>query len=99
MRVISIKTIKDFWENKDFKDSEQSLKSWYAEVRREKWKSPHCIKQKYKNASVIGENRIVFNIKGNKYRLVVTVKYDFKIVFIRFIGTHNKYDKIDAKKI
>ncbi len=99
MRIISIKTIKDFWKNPKYKDSEQALRAWFFEVKKEKWISPNDVKIKYKNASIIGNNRIVFNIKGNKYRLIVSVKYKFKIVFIRFIGTHSEYDKIDAKNI
>jgi mRNA interferase HigB len=57
------------------------------------------LKQKFKNASIIGDGRVVFNIKGNDYRLVVAIKYDFQVIFIRFIGTHSQYDKIDAKTI
>ena len=99
MRVISIKTIKDFWKDKKYSDSEQALRAWYWEVKREKWQSPNEVKRKYKNASIIGHERIVFNIKGNKYRLIVAIKYKFQIIFIRFIGTHNEYDKINAKNI
>ncbi len=99
MRIIAIKTIKSFWENPRYKDSEQALRAWFFEIKKEEWRSPNDIKIKYKSASVIGNNRIVFNIKGNKYRLIVAVRYKFKIVFIRFIGTHSEYDKIDAKNI
>ena len=99
MRIISRKTIKDFWENQKYKNAEQPLKAWYTEAKESEWNFPHDIKDKYKNASFIGNNRIVFNIKGNEYRLAVAVKYDYKIVYIRFIGTHEQYDKINAKEI
>lgn len=99
MRIISIKTIKDFWENKKYKDSEQALKSWYHEVKKEKWNSPHDIKKKYKSASILNDRRVVFNIKGNQYRLIVIINYILEIVFIRFIGTHEEYNKINANKI
>ena len=99
MRIIAIKKIKDFWNKPKYKDSEQSLKAWFYEVKKEQWKSPNDIKFKYRNASIIQNNRVIFNVKGNKYRLVVAIKYEFKIIFIRFIGTHEEYDKIDAKNI
>ncbi len=99
MRIISIKIIKDFWENERHNNSEQSLKSWYHEVKKEKWKSSHDIKKKYKSASILSNNRVIFNIKGNQYRLIVAVNYTFQIVFIRFIGTHEEYNKINAKEI
>ena len=96
MRVISVKKLKDFWENKNYGDSEQPLRAWYAEAKAAEWKNPNEIKEKYHTASFVGNNRVVFNIKGNNYRLVVAVRYEFKIVYIRFIGTHEQYDKIDA---
>ena len=99
MRIISVETIKNFWEKPKYNDSEQALRAWFFEVKKEEWKSPNDVKVKYKNASVIGNNRIVFNIKGNKYRLVVAVRCKFKIIFIRFIGVHSEYDKIDVKNI
>ncbi|MCK5510218.1 type II toxin-antitoxin system HigB family toxin [Candidatus Parcubacteria bacterium] len=99
MRIISIKTIKDFWEKPKYKDSEQALRAWFFEVKKEEWKSPNDVKNKYKNASVVGNGRIVFNVKGNKYRLIVAIRYKFKIVFIRFIGTHSEYDRINEKNI
>lgn len=98
MRVISIKTIKYFWEKKH-RDSEQSLKSWYHEVVNERWKKPNDVKKKYGNASILNNNRIVFNINGNKYRLVVSIKYEFELVYIRFIGTHEEYNNINAEII
>jgi mRNA interferase HigB len=97
MRIISIKKLKEFW--CIYKDSEQYLKAWYAEAKKANWENPSDIKKYYKNASFIANNRAIFNIKGNKYRLIVAIKYEFKIVYIRFIGTHDEYDKINAGEI
>ena len=99
MRVISVKRLKDFWENKNYADSEQPLRAWYAEAKAADWKTPNEIKAKYHTASFVGNHRVVFNIKGNNYRLIAAIRYDFRIVYIRFIGTHEQYDKIDAGSI
>lgn len=97
MRVISKKILREFWEK--HVDSEQQLKSWYQETSVAEWKSPKQIKKDYPSASFLADNRVVFNIKGNKYRLVVRINYEYRMVWIRFIGTHAEYDKIDAAKI
>lgn len=99
MRIIKIKTLKDFWEQKDYGDSEVPLRYWYSNVKNELWNSPSDIKNKYKNASFLANNRIVFNIHGNKYRLIVKVNYSAKIIYIRFIGTHKEYDQINASEV
>jgi len=99
MRIIAIKIIKDFYSDIRYKNSEQPLKSWYYEVRKEKWKTPHDIKKKYKSAGILNNSRAVFNIKGNDYRLVVAINYIFQIVYIRFIGTHEEYNKINVNEI
>ncbi len=80
-------------------DSEQYLKTWYDTAMNADWKSPNDVKQTYANASILKDSRIVFNIKGNSYRLVAKVNYEKQWIFIRFIGTHNEYDKIDANMI
>lgn len=97
MRVIAKRTLRAFW-NKH-KDCEQQLKSWYKEVQEARWKKVNDIKREYPSASVLPGNRVVFNIKGNQYRLIVRINYDYGVVWIRFIGTHAEYDKIDAAKI
>jgi len=99
VRVISVKRLKDFWADPRYRDSQHPLRAWYAENLKANWRNSHQIKAKYGNASILGNDRIVFNISGNKYRLVVAVKYDFGIMYIRFIGTHKQYDKINAKEI
>ena len=99
MRIIAKKTIKDFWKNSNYRDSEQPLKSWYHEIKEANWKTNHDVKAKYKNVSILKNNRVVFNIAGNKYRLVVVIEYYFNTVYIRFIGTHKEYDKINIETI
>jgi mRNA interferase HigB len=97
MRVIAKKILREFWEKKT--DSEGQLKTWYKEASKAIWISPIDIKTEYPRASILKRGRVVFNICGNKYRLVVQINYLRKWAFIRFIGTHREYDKIDAEKI
>jgi mRNA interferase HigB len=97
MRIIARSTLRSFWEK--YPDAEQPLKAWFYEASRAQWQSPLEIKSLYRNASIIANNRVVFNIKGNDYRLIAHVRYDVSIIFIRFIGTHKEYDKIDAATI
>lgn len=97
MRILKRGTIRDFWEAHP--DAEQALKSWYREADRSDWGTPHDVKAAYGNASIIGNSRIVFNIAGNKYRLIVKFNYAYRVGYIRFIGTHTEYDDIDAESI
>ena len=94
MRIFARKTLRDFWIHHS--DSEGVLKAWFSEAKNAQWESPHDIKKQYPHASILPDNRVVFNIKGNSYRLIVNINYDYGQVFIRFIGTHSEYDKIDA---
>src|SRR5664279_2508687 len=97
MRIIALKTLREFWE--DHPDARQSLQAWYEDAKHATWQSPSDIKATYRNASIVANNRVVFNIKGNDYRLIVMVNYRFGIVYIRFIGTHSDYDRVDATLI
>lgn len=99
MRIIAFRTIREFFEKPEYSDSEISLRAWYHDAKIVEWENSNELKQQYKNASILGEGRVVFNIKGNDYRLIVAIDYDFQVIFIRFIGTHKQYDKIDAKTI
>lgn len=99
MHVISFRKIREFYSTPSFSDSEGALKPWYDEAKNANWESPHDIKEKYASASFVNNNRVVFNICGNKYRLVVRINYGSKTVFIRFINTHEEYDKIDVSAI
>ena len=97
MRIISKKILKEFWQKHS--DCEQQLKAWYQETKRAEWKNSVQIKNGYPTASFLYNNRVVFNIKGNSYRLIVKINYDYRIVWVRFVGTRAEYDKIDATKI
>lgn len=97
MRIIAKKYLVKFWELHG--DSEQPLKAWYGEAVNANWQSPQEIKDQYRNASFIAKNRVVFNIKGNDYRLIVAIAYRFGALYIKFIGTHAEYDRVNAKTI
>lgn len=97
MRIISKSTLKKFW--LIHPDSEQQLKAWHKDVSKADWESPHDVKQEYSSADIIGKNRVVFNIKGNRYRLVVKIYYTRKLCYIRFVGTHDEYNNIDSHSI
>jgi mRNA interferase HigB len=99
MRIIAFRTLGEFFEKPEYTDSETSLRAWYHDANVAEWKCSNELKQQYKNASVVGDGRVVFNIKGGDYRLVVAIDYEFQVMFIRFIGTHKRYNKIDAKTI
>ena len=97
MRVIAVSTLREFWDRHP--QAEVPLQAWHAEASRANWKSPAAIKEVHRNASFLANNRVVFNIKGNDYRLVVKVHYNTGIMYIRFVGTHAEYDAIDAKEV
>ncbi len=97
MRIIAVKTLKLFWQKHN--DAEQPLKAWYAEAKAADWKSPVDIRKLYRTASILSNRRIVFNIKGNAFRLVTAINYNLRIVYIRFVGTHKEYDRINAEEI
>lgn len=97
--IIALKTIKEHWKKPGREDSEQQLKAWYHEVKKAEWQNSNEVKTQYRNASIIGDNRIVFNICGNKYRLIIKINYETQWIFIRFVGTHKEYNKIDAATI
>ena len=97
MRVIAKKILREFWEV--HADCEQQLKAWHLEASKAIWQNHNELKQEYPNASILADNRVVFNIKGNNYRLIVKINYDYQMMWIRFIGTHAEYDKVNAKKI
>jgi len=96
-RIIAKKTLREFWEK--HADSEQYLKTWYETAKNSNWKSPNDVKITYTNASILKNSRVVFNIKGNSYRLIAKFNYVRQWIFIRFIGTHAEYDKINADTI
>jgi len=93
MRIISKRALREFWEENP--DTEQHLKTWYQTVTHADWDNPNDLKATYGNASIVGDGMVVFNIKGNHYRLIVKIHYNRKIVFVRFLGTHEEYDEVD----
>ncbi len=97
MRVIAVSTLRAFWAQHP--DAEQPLKAWYEEVRNASWTQPADIKARYRSASVLKNRRVVFNIKGNDYRLIVAIAYNSQIVYVKFVGTHRQYDQVDAETV
>ena len=97
MRVIAVQTLRDFC--KKHPDAETPLRAWFAIASHANWRSPADVKMAYRNASFIASNRIVFNIKGNDYRLIAAVHYNRSMMFIRFVGSHRAYDKIDPSTV
>ena len=97
MRIIALGALRHFWLRHP--DAEVPLRAWYAIARRAQWRRPADVKAAYRSASFVAGNRVVFNIKGNDYRLVVAVHYNRGMIFIRFVGTHRQYDAIDAASI
>ena len=100
MRIIALSTLKTFWEvNPEYMDAKQPTLAWYRHVLAADWSAPADVKQDFRNASILKDGRVVFNIAGNKYRLIVWVNYAYRVVYIRLIGTHAQYDKIDVQTI
>jgi len=97
MRIIAKRRLWEFWQAHP--DAEEPLLAWYREAEQADWDTPAKVKQKYGTASIVSHNRVVFNIKGNDYRLVVRINYPYRVVYIRFVGTHAEYDEIDVKEV
>lgn len=97
MRVIAVSQLRAFWARHP--DAEQPLKAWYEEASSADWRQPADIKAHYRSASVLKNRRVVFNIKGNDYRLIVAIAYKLQIVYIKFVGTHQEYDAVDAETV
>jgi mRNA interferase HigB len=97
MRIIAKGPLREFWATHP--DAEGPLLAWFREVERADWETPAQLKEQYRNASLVGDSRIVFNIKGNEYRLVVRINYAHRIVYVRFVGTHAEYDGINATEV
>lgn len=97
MRIISVRVLREFWEHHP--QAEMPLRNWYADASHAVWKTPAEIKAAHRNASFLPGNRVVFNVKGNDFRLVVAVRYTQGLMFVRFVGTHAEYDRVDAATI
>ena len=100
MRVIALPTLRAFWEGKSgYADAREPTLAWYREALAADWRSPADVKRQFGTASILRDGRVVFNIGGNKYRLVVWINYPYRVIYVRFIGTHAQYDRIDAQTI
>ncbi len=97
MRIIARRKVQSFWARHT--DAEEPLKAWFKLTREADWSSPQDVKNLYRNATILKDSRVVFNIAGNKYRLVVWINYAYRIVYIRFVGTHHDYDKVDVQTV
>ena len=100
MRIIALSTLKAFWEERPaYLDAREAGLAWYRHTLRADWTSPAEVKADFRNASILRDGRVVFNIAGNKYRLVAWINYPYRVVYVRFIGTHAQYDAIDVQTI
>ena len=97
MRVIAKRPLREFW--KRHPAAREPLLAWFREVEQEDWDTPAAVKAKYRNASIVGGDRVVFNVKGNAFRLVVRIDYAYRVVYVRFIGTHAEYDAVNVKEV
>jgi mRNA interferase HigB len=100
MRVIALRTIKQFIESRpEYADSREPVLAWYRQVLKADWATPAEVKREIGNASILRGGRVVFNVAGNKYRIVVWINFPYRVVYVRFIGTHRQYDQIDAQSV
>ncbi|MDV2440613.1 type II toxin-antitoxin system HigB family toxin [Acinetobacter gerneri] len=99
MRIIAKRTLRSFWEKTNCEDSQAPLEAWHDVVLKADWKSPQDVKAQFSHSSICANNRVVFNIGGNKYRLVVEIQYRVGIVWVKFLGTHAEYDQIDVGNV
>ena len=99
MRIIAKKTLREFWEQPQHRDAEQPLQAWFKVASAADWSTPAAVKTDYGNASILEHNRVCFNISGNTYRLVVKINYPYRVIYIRFVGTHAEYDTIDVHSV
>ena len=97
MRVIALSTLREFW--RKHASAQVPLQNWYAEASRASWKSPADVKEAHRGASFVAGERVVFNLKGNDYRLIVAMRYRSQIMYVRFVGTHREYDKVNAATV
>ena len=100
MRIIAKRTLRQFWErSRRYADAKRALEDWHAQVQKADWTTPAAVKAMYGDASILKGRRVVFNICGNKYRLITKINFPYRVVYIRFVGTHEEYDKVDAETV
>ncbi len=100
MRIIAKRTLREFWKSSPkYADARASLEAWHEEVTEADWENPQQVKSQFRHASILKDSRVVFNIKGNNYRLVTKINYPYRVVYVRFVGTHKQYDDIDVETV
>lgn len=99
VRVVALSTLRNFWSRPGRADAREPLRSWHAVAASATWHAPAEVKAQFGNASILANNRVVFNIAGNKYRLIVAIAYRMQVVYVKFVGTHAEYDKVDATTV
>jgi mRNA interferase HigB len=100
MRIIALSTLKAFFDRSSaYADAREPMMAWYRQVKQADWAGPADVKRDIRSASILKDGRVVFNVAGNKYRIVVWINYPYRVVYIRFVGTHRQYDAIDAQRI
>lgn len=99
MRVIALSTLKRFWKERKRADAREPLLAWYRHALKADWRSPADVKRDFRTASILRDGRVVYNIGGNKYRLVVWINFAYRVVYVRFVGTHAGCDRIDAQNV
>jgi mRNA interferase HigB len=100
VRIIALSTLKAFLDQSPaYADAREPVMAWYRQVKAANWASPADVKRAIRSASILKDGRAVFNIAGNKYRVVVWINYPYRVVYIRFVGTHGQYNKIDAQAV
>lgn len=99
MQIVAMRNIESYWQQPNRSSAEGALKAWFAEAKLAQWSCPQDVKNQYASASIIANNRVVFNIKGNDYRLIVAIAYRMQYLYVKFIGTHAEYDKVDASVV
>lgn len=99
MRVIALSTLKHFCDQDGHQDARGAVLTWYRQALLADWSSPTDVKRDYGSASILRDGRVVFNLAGNRYRLVVWINYSYRVVYVRFVGSHSQYDRIDAQNI
>jgi mRNA interferase HigB len=98
--VIAVSTLKAFWKNRpQYRDAEGPTLAWYRDVLKADWSKPSEVKRQYGNASILKDGRVVFNIAGNRYRIVVWINCPYRVMYVRFISTHEQYDRMDAQRV
>jgi mRNA interferase HigB len=99
MRIIAVSTLKAFWEQAAYREGEQPLRTWVQVTKKARWSDPPTVKATFNTADILKAGRVIFDIGGNKYRLVTQINYAHHVVYIRFVGTHRQYDQIDAQTV